>query len=177
MNHEAIQIYAWISSMLGVYAAMPANERVELHTWEKENLDGERLATSDWPGWEKYIGKRPRPLVPTGQARKPGQVYLVHSELNLYKIGQSKNASCRVACLATSSPVALELIHTIECDDRISAERRLHEEYSSLRRNGEWFKLSPEDVEQICGWSHYKDGTFEAIIYLTHHASNGRVSA
>jgi hypothetical protein len=34
-------------------------ERAELDEWEKQNLDGSFVCTSDWPGWEKHIGRRP----------------------------------------------------------------------------------------------------------------------
>lgn len=45
----------------GVYAALPPHERAALEQWERENLDGRTVASSDWPGWDKYIGPAPTP--------------------------------------------------------------------------------------------------------------------
>lgn len=47
--------------MVGCGAAMPAHEKESLEKWEAENLDGCTVGTSDWPGWEKYIGSKPVP--------------------------------------------------------------------------------------------------------------------
>lgn len=39
---------------------MTEEQRRELEEWERENVDGHGTSTSDWPGWEKIIGKPPR---------------------------------------------------------------------------------------------------------------------
>ncbi len=51
----------WFAMMVGVAKAMPESERRELEEWERANLNGCTIGTSDWPGWEKYIGKPPIP--------------------------------------------------------------------------------------------------------------------
>ena len=38
---------------------MSAPERAELEAWERLHLDGATVSTSDWPGWERRIGKPP----------------------------------------------------------------------------------------------------------------------
>lgn len=50
---------AYMARMLKAYEDMDEEEREELHRWEREHLDGHSVATSDWPGWEKYVGKAP----------------------------------------------------------------------------------------------------------------------
>jgi len=45
--------------MMGAFAAMPEEDRVDLLEWEKQFLDGQIAETSDWPGWEKLIGQKP----------------------------------------------------------------------------------------------------------------------
>lgn len=30
-----------------------------LEDWEVKNIDGHSISTSDWPGWEQIIGKKP----------------------------------------------------------------------------------------------------------------------
>lgn len=52
------KIRDFFAMMMGAYAAMPEVEKNSLLEWEKNHLDG-TTGTSDWPGWEKYIGKRP----------------------------------------------------------------------------------------------------------------------
>ena len=62
MNDRSLEFYGWHGMMLGCYAAMPEAERAELLAWEKIWVTGDgQRGTSDWPGWEKYIGKVPAP--------------------------------------------------------------------------------------------------------------------
>ncbi len=35
-------------------------QKKELETWGLENLHGRHTSTSDWPGWEAIIGKKPK---------------------------------------------------------------------------------------------------------------------
>jgi hypothetical protein len=47
----------WAGSMVRAYEErMTDQQRAELHAWEKANLDGHRVGTSDWPGWIPLIG-------------------------------------------------------------------------------------------------------------------------
>ena len=46
--------------MVGCASAMPESEKCALEEWERANLDGCTVSTSDWPGWKKYIGERPQ---------------------------------------------------------------------------------------------------------------------
>jgi hypothetical protein len=39
---------------------MTEDQKRELEAWEKEHLDGQGVGTSDWPGWEPIIGKKPK---------------------------------------------------------------------------------------------------------------------
>ncbi len=55
------KIRDYFGMMMGVYAAMPDEEKQKLLDWEKNNLGRSAVGTSDWPGWEKYIGKKPQP--------------------------------------------------------------------------------------------------------------------
>jgi len=36
------------------------DQKRELQRWERENLDGHNTSTSDWPGWDAIIGKKPK---------------------------------------------------------------------------------------------------------------------
>lgn len=50
---------AYMTKVLKAYESMPEEEKEELHRWEQKHLDGHSVATSDWPGWERYVGKAP----------------------------------------------------------------------------------------------------------------------
>ncbi len=53
-------VFAWSGKMVDAYKNLSDEERRELEEWDRTRVDGrEGIATSDWPGWEKYIGKRP----------------------------------------------------------------------------------------------------------------------
>jgi hypothetical protein len=57
LSAESIQ---WYEAMIDAYHRLLSEiEKKELQEWEKENLGKNNLATSDWPGWQKYIGLPP----------------------------------------------------------------------------------------------------------------------
>lgn len=47
---------AWFNRMMNAFEKMEPEERMALNEWESANPEGSR---SEWPGWEKLIGKRP----------------------------------------------------------------------------------------------------------------------
>jgi hypothetical protein len=49
----------WFTRMVDASVKMSEADRRALNEWEAANLDGKKAATSDWPGWEKYLGKKP----------------------------------------------------------------------------------------------------------------------
>ena len=53
---------AWTDKMLATYQIMPLEDKQAFDEWERVYADGSGvLGSDDWPGWEKYIGKRPEP--------------------------------------------------------------------------------------------------------------------
>ena len=49
----------WYRRMANAYDHLLTEEdKKALREWEQENLDGD-IATSDWPGWEAFIGFPP----------------------------------------------------------------------------------------------------------------------
>src|SRR6266487_6723827 len=64
------QLLEWYAMMVGAGAAMPADEKLALEEWERTHRDGHATGTSDWPGWEKYIGKKPVPPPQPDQFKK-----------------------------------------------------------------------------------------------------------
>lgn len=49
----------WYKKMVDTYNSLSPEEKQELADWEKGNLVDSNKATSDWPGWVKYIGLPP----------------------------------------------------------------------------------------------------------------------
>jgi len=60
-------IYGWFCAMIGASKAMPQSDVDSLQEWENQ----EGNATSDWPGWIKYIGKRPEADTRNQYKKKP----------------------------------------------------------------------------------------------------------
>jgi hypothetical protein len=145
MNDQATEVYAYMHAMMGVLSAIPESERTELEKWEKENLDGHSIGTSDWPGWEKYIGLRP--TFESRSVDRSGFIYLIRSgETNRYKIGLSKNVPSRLNTLQTGNPEKLSVIQVIPVIDAHKQEQELHRYYQANRVSGEWYALTEEDV-------------------------------
>lgn len=85
---------------------------------------------------------------PTSTAR-PGYVYVLGTPDGYYKIGLSRVLLRRVADIRLQLPYQVELIHLIATQNMGAAERDLHQRFASCRMNGEWFKLSAEDLEWL----------------------------
>ena len=82
-------------------------------------------------------------------------VYLIKSkETQQYKIGISANPHKRILQLETGNPEQLQIIHTYKTTNYNSVEKALHNRFSYLRVNREWFKFD-NDIElnflKYCG--------------------------
>lgn len=53
-------LLAWFEKMVEAHKLLTEEEREELAEWDRTRVDGSgKVSTSDWPGWEKYVGKMP----------------------------------------------------------------------------------------------------------------------
>lgn len=73
-------------------------------------------------------------------------VYLIKSEdSSRYKIGISKNPQKRVKQLQTGNSEKLCLVNTYLSEYYDKIERTLHNRFSYLKKEGEWFEFSLEE--------------------------------
>lgn len=155
MRHfDQVDLVFFFGAMYGAGMAMPQSEKDALNEWEKHHIPL-GLATSDWPGWKKYLGSMPAfehfgsLKKEADKPKKPrvGFVYLMRNNRNGYtKIGFSVSPTQREQTLQAEEPDA-EIIHVMR--GSFGLERRLHSDYQSKRIRGEWFNLTASDVSQI----------------------------
>ncbi len=80
-----------------------------------------------------------------------GYVYLIQSPTEAYKIGCTKNPKNRMKTFGVKLPFEVEYIALIKSDNHKQLESDLHETFEDKRIDGEWFALTPDDVEYIKG--------------------------
>lgn len=138
----------YAAAMVGCYAAMPEHERQQLHEWEVEHLDGSGdVGTSDWPGWQKYIGR----FQP--ESKRPntfGYVYLVQCSTGECKIGSSRSIARRFQQLQSANPNLLSLLYHFPSENAQQEEYALHKTFGNKRIRNEWFALTDADIQEIC---------------------------
>ena len=74
-----------------------------------------------------------------------GFVYLMKSG-RFYKVGRTNSVGRREYELSIQLPEKLEQIHVISTDDPEGIESYWHSRFKEKRANGEWFRLSADDV-------------------------------
>lgn len=81
--------------------------------------------------------------------RVKGYVYLLKADNGLTKIGMTKELGQRMTHFTTKLPYGIEMIATIKTNDYRELESVLHDKFSKVRKNGEWFDLSDSDIEYV----------------------------
>jgi hypothetical protein len=76
-------------------------------------------------------------------------VYLFWMEGGFYKIGIASNVARRLKEFQ-HLPYEVRLIHSFHAENAEWAEVELHAKFADKRVRGEWFRLTPEDVEYVC---------------------------
>jgi hypothetical protein len=109
-------------------------------------------AVREWIGknasYAELLGLLPELDTPSdviSKSRQDGFVYLIKSGAH-YKIGRGDELEKRVKQIRTALPDASTLEHSIRTDDPPGIEAYWHRRFADKRANGEWFKLTIQDV-------------------------------
>lgn len=77
------------------------------------------------------------------------QVYFARAEdLNVVKIGRSKNVPQRLLLLGSACPATLSLVAT-RGETKVFSESAVHRVCASRRKKGEWFRVTDDEVNLI----------------------------
>lgn len=87
------------------------------------------------------------------QGSEHGFVYVVQmEESELYKIGRTVNLPRRMSEFGILLPFPYKLVTARRVGDARTTESHLHSHFSNSRLNGEWFRLTAEDLQIINLW-------------------------
>ena len=78
-------------------------------------------------------------------------IYIMSTEIGLYKIGHATEPIQRCMGINASSPIEVKLLLTMQVDPKSSKsiEKSLHEKYDGKRERGEWFRLTRNDPTEM----------------------------
>lgn len=95
-------------------------------------------------GYEPRRRERPQPTP------EPGYIYVVRGPEGQYKVGRSKDVPSRIKnFVSLKLPFEVTLVHEIASRDMVWAEQDLHARFAACRTNGEWFALSPAQLDEL----------------------------
>lgn len=121
-------------------------------------LNQDELTKPEWVAqFAQDLGTNTRPPRPEEppktkkKAEKPGYVYLLKSDKGHYKIGRTVNPESRSKTFGIQLPFDVAFECLIKTENMFGLEVELHARFADKRTTGEWFDLSPEDVEYIKG--------------------------
>jgi hypothetical protein len=82
--------------------------------------------------------------------KKNGFIYIITNDVyiknNWYKIGLTTNIDNRLKGLQTASPIPMKAIFSKEFENVKDIESTIHDTYTDVRMEGEWFEL--EDLQE-----------------------------
>lgn len=79
---------------------------------------------------------------------REGWIYILAGG-GFYKIGRTEDPNRRLAQISPKLPFEVEVAHIFYSEDVIQEEADLHERFKHQHTNGEWFKLSEDDLKWL----------------------------
>jgi hypothetical protein len=77
-----------------------------------------------------------------------GTVYFIKCG-QYYKIGATKDVKSRLSSIRVTNPCDCELIHIVKTENMYLTERLFKSMFGRANLKGEWFSLTPENIEYI----------------------------
>lgn len=87
----------------------------------------------------------------TRRSGRTGFIYLIKADNGFYKIGRTSDPEDRIRTFAVKLPFEVEYVCVVNTPDMYALEAKLHLKFADRRVNGEWFELTPDDVDYIRG--------------------------
>lgn len=91
-------------------------------------------------------------------------VYLIKNNDGKYKIGIAKSPNKRLNQLQTGNPNKLIMVTSYQSINASKIETTLHNQYSHLKENGEWFNLSLTEEMDFIKNCEKIDNTINVLI-------------
>jgi len=88
-----------------------------------------------------------------------GFIYCLSDQLGHYKLGLTRHLDQRISQLRTQPPFEIELVFAFKVLDVCAYERDLHRQYAHCRLRGEWFSLTPKDLQAIAEKAGIQEGS------------------
>lgn len=129
------------------YARFSEQTTLFYATHSDEDISQLNRETDEYWRNERGEIRKPIRMAPT-RSSQPGFIYVIKCN-DLHKIGKSKQVTKRIEKFETIYPHDLEVVFVAKVNDMHGAECYLHSKFSSQRIKGEWFNLTPNDVDQI----------------------------
>lgn len=165
---EASTLLAGVITACRHFGRFPTNSEIAILRASDPSIPAPRVIKSNLGGrneliatLHKHIGLNPEyadvlamlPQVTAPNPKRPknakvadGHVYLIKSG-EFYKVGRSDELERRVKEIRIALPDTATLVHAITTDDPSGIEAYWHRRFADRRANGEWFKLSPDDLK------------------------------
>lgn len=132
--------------------AFPSHQAIRRHFGGKDDLPPalRKLAESDekWSDLDAFLPEAGTDAIKPSSNRPDGFVYLLKSGSH-YKIGRSEDIERRFREVKIALPEAVTLVHSIRTDDPSGIEAYWHRRFADRRANGEWFKLTADDLRSF----------------------------
>jgi predicted GIY-YIG superfamily endonuclease len=100
------------------------------------------------------------------------QIYVLEAEnINLYKVGVSKDTKKRIKQIQTGCPFKLKVLLTFDSKYAFKIETNLHrrfkvfekKEYNGMELSGEWFALDKENLDSFIDLCKSSHNAFDAL--------------